>query len=164
MLKRLIVLALVGIFALPAVSEAQFTFGDRTFTIGAGTGTSDDSFDNNDIDIQASLGYFWMDNMEAVFRQDINYNINDDMRGLSRVALDYYLPAGGMNPYVGASLGFQYGDGVSENFFIGPEVGMKYFLNDTTFFAPIIEYHFGLDSDDDFDDRFVYSFGLGLRF
>jgi hypothetical protein len=164
MLKRLVVIALVGVFALPAVSEAQFTFGDRTFTIGAGIGTSDDNFDNNNLNFQASLGYFWMDNMEFVFRQGLEYDVNDDFRGISRVALDYYLPAGTFNPYVGASVGAQYGGGVTETLFAGPEVGMKYFLNETTFFAPVIEYHWGLDSDDDFDDRFVYTFGLGLKF
>lgn len=56
-----------------------------------------------------------------------------------------------------------------ESFIAGPEAGIKYFVNDTTFINLGVEYEFVFEdadkADDAFDDgRFVYLLGIGFRF
>jgi hypothetical protein len=168
MLKRLVILALVGVFALPAVSEAQFTFGDRTFTMGAG-GTSDRKFSTNSFSINGDVGYFWMDNVEASLRQ--NLTRADAGRGggslwqaSTRLAVDWHFVIGEFLPFVGAQAGILYGD-PRTNFILGPELGLKYFVNQTTYIQGLAEYQYLTRTDDDFKSgRWQYTVGIGYRF
>jgi hypothetical protein len=168
MLKRLVVIALVGVFALPAVSEAQFTFGDRTFTLGAG-GTSDRKFSTNSYSIDAAVGYFWLENVEASLRQnltraDAGSGAGSLWQASTRAALDWHFILGNFLPYVGAQAGILYGD-PRTNFVIGPEVGLKYFVNQTTFINALAEYQYLTRTDDDFKSgRWQYTVGIGYRF
>ena len=71
-------------------------------------------------------------------------------------------------PFVGANIGYVYGDGVNDTGEAAPEAGVKYFVNSTTFIYGQIEYQFFFDSSDDVDDafddgQFVYSLGIGFR-
>jgi hypothetical protein len=166
MFKRLVVFALVGVFALPAISEAQFTFGDRTFTLGAG-GTSERKFNNNSFSIDGAVGYFWLDNVEASLRQNISregIGPGSDWQASTRLAVDWHFLVGDFLPFIGAQAGILYGD-PKTNFILGPEVGLKYFVNQTTFITGIAEYQYLTRTDDDFKSgRWQYTVGIGYRF
>jgi hypothetical protein len=71
-------------------------------------------------------------------------------------------------PYVGANIGYVYGDGVHDTFEAGPEGGVKFFVNSTTFIKLGVEYEFFFDKGDDTsnafsDGQFIYSLGIGFR-
>ena len=73
----------------------------------------------------------------------------------------------GWQPFIGAQLGYIYGDNTSDTWVAGPEAGVKYFINSTTFVVGAVEYQFFFDDSDDasdnFDDgQFIYSLGLGV--
>jgi hypothetical protein len=172
MLKKLFMLAAVGLLMIPATADAGFVFGDRTFSL-MGSGQSDRKFDNTDFAVEAAVGYFWMSNMEASLRQNLTVIQRDvggtDFRGSTRVAADLYFPLNNFNPFIGVNFGAQYGDNIRDQFVIGPEIGFKHFLNDTTYLAALVEYQVLFRSARDVDDQFrhglwSYSLGLGFRF
>jgi outer membrane protein W len=166
--------AVVGLvcLVLPGAVLAQgFTQGDKVFSLG-GSGASDDEFIDNDFTFEGSLGYFFTDNLEVALRQGLTYNDvagdDDQWAAATRVALDYNFDMGRIWPFVGVSLGYVYGDAVSDTWVAGPEVGVRYFVNNTTFILGMVEYEFFFDdadeAEDAFDDgRFVYTLSLGVR-
>jgi hypothetical protein len=85
------------------------------------------------------------------------------------VGVDFNFPFERYVPYLGATIGYLYGDdSVDEQFIAGPEAGLKSFVNDTTFILAAVEYQFLFDDADDadeaFDDgRFVYTLGIGFK-
>lgn len=157
---------------LPATTFAQgFTQGDKVLSLG-GSGASDNEFADNIFSFEGSLGYFFTDNFEGEIRQGLSYNntIGDDNRwsAATRAVLDYHFDMGRWWPFVGASLGYIYGDAVSDTWVAGPEAGVRYFVNETTFILGLVEYEFFFDNadeaDDAFDDgRFVYTLAIGFR-
>lgn len=71
-------------------------------------------------------------------------------------------------PFVGVSLGYVYGDAVEDTWVAGPEAGLRYFVNETTFVVGMVEYEFFFEDSDEaedaFDDgRFVYTLAMGFR-
>lgn len=171
MIKRLFVLVLAGLLILPAAANAgEFKQGDRTFTL-SGSGTSDKNFDSSAVSIEAQFGYFTKNNWELSFRQKIGYvkQESSEWDFTSRIAADYYLDTvkfkgrlKNMKAFVGASIGYYYDDDLSGEYMYGPEAGLKFFFNDTTFALAMISFNF-VDSDDK-DDRFDYTVGIGFKF
>jgi len=61
--------------------------------------------------------------------------------------------------------GYVYGDVVSDHFEAGPEVGVKYYLNSTTFIYARAEYQFFFGgTTQSSDQQVVYTAGIGFRF
>ena len=56
-------------------------------------------------------------------------------------------------PFVGGSLGYIYGDAVSDTWVAGPEAGVRYFVNETTFILGLVEYEFFFDNADEAERR-----------
>jgi hypothetical protein len=88
--------------------------------------------------------------------------------GSTRLAGDYHFGKGTFRPYLGANLGYLYGDGVKEQFIAGPELGLKAFLTPKAFVYVNAEYQFLFDNSNQINDnyrdgRFVYSLGLGFK-
>lgn len=158
---------LVFFLAVPAVALADYNAGDYEMTL-SGSGSSDNDLDNTVFSIEGSWGYFFSPVLEGVVRQGIGVVDtpgDNDWNGSTRVGLDYHFPFDRYIPYVGASVGFLYGDTVNEQIVLGPELGLKTFVNETTFVLAGVEYEFLTDDDDDFDDgRFVYTVGLGFKY
>lgn len=171
MWRKIFIVAVLGFFLAPCTAMAQFQPGDKELTL-SGTGSSDEDFDNNIFSVEASLGYFLSKNLEVLVRQglsvvDIPGN-DDDWNGSTRVGLDYHFDLQQWQPFLGASLGYLYGDSVEESFIGGPEVGVKVFVNTTTFILASLEYQVLFedvdDADDQFEDgRFVYNLGIGFK-
>lgn len=164
-----IVIAVSMFFASPCA--LAYREGDLELTLG-GSGSSDESLDGTVFNIEAGLGYFMTQNFEAIYRQGISYadapggNI---WNGSTRLSFDYNFAMGTGYPYIGANFGYLYGDTVKEQFIAGPEFGLKYFVNKTTFINFGLEYQFLFDdtkdADNNFDDgRFVYILGIGVKF
>jgi hypothetical protein len=83
--------------------------------------------------------------------------------GTTALALDWHFDLGQWQPYIGANVGFAYGD-LNDTGFAGPEGGVKYFVNSTTYIEASVAYSWFFDSDEDLDDgQFVYGLGIGFR-
>jgi hypothetical protein len=155
-----------------SAQEYGFRAGDRELTI-VGSGSSDENFDGTNVSLGLGLGYFLTDVVSVGLRQDASYvdiqGGSDLWNGSTRVALDLHLPVRGFHPYIGANLGYIYGDNVRDQFIAGPEAGVKVFATPSSFIYGSLEYQFlfrsARDIDDQFDDgRFVYGVGIGMIF
>jgi len=175
MKARVILLSLVVCCIFSAAVQVQgkeFLAGDNTFNL-TGNGLSDDDLDNILFGVELSLGHFFSDNLAGELRQGFNYldlpGSDDDWSASTRGALDLYFGKDTIFPFIGVNLGYVYGDAVSDTFVTGPEGGLKWFVNDTTYIFGLIEYQFFFDKSDEIDDvfedgRFVYSLGIGFKF
>ena len=172
--KGLILAALAAAF-FPAIAKADFQQGDLELTLG-GSANGGRDFDGFAAGVNVSLGYFATDQLEIGIRQSINYNdvssppnAGGQLNGSTRVFGDFHFDLGAWQPFIGANIGFVYGDGVADTWEAAPEGGVKYFLNSTTFVFAQVEYQFFFDKADQVDDafsegQFVYSLGLGVKF
>lgn len=167
--------------ALPMAAAAQSSDfgpeeGDREFSI-SGTGTSDQNVDSGSFGVTGDIGWYLRDNTVAGVRQSINYasiegtDIEDDFwNGSTRGYLNYQFMDDRARPFIGASLGGIYGDGVKDSAFAGLETGMKYYVQKHTYFLARVEYQFFFSSTDDASDAFqddgawAYTVGLGYNF
>lgn len=167
--------------ALPMAASAQTSEygpqgGDREFSI-SGTGSNDRNFNSGNFGVTGDLGWYLRDNMVAGVRQSVNYadvegeGVTDDFwNGSTRGYLNHQFLDGRARPFVGASLGGIYGDGVKDSAFAGLETGMKYYVLPKTYFLARAEYQFLFSDTDDATDAFqddgiwAYTIGLGYNF
>lgn len=171
MVTRIALAASIFCLVFPAATFAQgFGQGDKDLLL-SGFGVSSDDWDSTTLSASASLGYFFTDRLEGSIRQDLSFADLDaggsSWAATTRVAADYYFDMGRFWPYIGASLGYLYGDDVADSWVFGPEVGLKYFVNDTTYVVGAVGLEWLSDDggdDDLFDDgRWVYALGIGFR-
>ncbi len=164
MLRNFVLVALFAMFLVPAAAQAQFDEGDWEMTLG-GSGNSADDFDSTALSVNFSVGYFFNDNLEAGVRQGVSFFDNDtagsEFAGSTTGFLDYHFDLDEWQPFIGAFIGYAYGDAVNEDGVYGPEVGVKYFVNSTTFIAGTVQYVIGFDNDD--AEFFSYSLNLGVK-
>ena len=147
--------------------------GSHEFQL-SGTGTSDRGIDNGSFGITGTYGWYMSRDLELAVRQSVNWasidNGSDRINGSTRGALDYHFNVTDrFRPFVGASVGAIYGDAVHDTGIIGPEAGVKYYLNPTTFIVGQMEYQYMFDDGDEIDNNFdngafAYTLGLGLNF
>lgn len=164
MFKQLFVAVAVGILLVPAISQAQFKAGDLSLTV-TGAGSNDKDFNNGSFGVQGGLGYFLTKEVEAGVRQGLGWGSsgnNSSWNGSTRVYADYNIDMDRLVPFVGLSAGYNYGDDTADGWIGGPEGGLKYFINSTTFIYGQVGYDFILDQDFD-EGNFVYSVGLGVN-
>ena len=175
------VITLFVLGALPMAAAAQLSQfgpdeGDREFSI-SGTGSSDQSLDSGSFGVTADIGWYLRDTTVAGIRQSINYasiegeTFSDDFwNGSTRGYINYQFLSNRARPFLGASLGGIYGDGVNDSGFAGLEGGLKYYVREKTYFLARAEYQFLFDSTDDVSDAFqddaiwAYTVGLGYNF
>ena len=171
--KGLILAALAAAF-FPAIAKADFQQGALELTPG-GNALGGKDFDGFSAGVNASLGYFATDQFEIGVRQSINYTDvgtapnAGQLSGSTRVFGDFHFDLGQWQPYIGANIGYVYGDATADTWEAAPEGGVKYFLNSTTFVFAQVEYQFFFDEADAVDDafsdgQFVYSLGIGVKF
>lgn len=174
-----ITLCILG--ALPMTATAQTSEfgpdeGDREFSI-SGSGSSDKNFDSGSFGVTGDLGWYLSDNLVTGVRQSINYAsiegesiVDDFWNGSTRGYVNRHFLADRARPFVGASLGGVYGDGVNDSAFAGLEAGAKYYVKTKTYFLARVEYQFLFSSTDDVTDAFqddgawAYTVGLGYNF
>jgi len=157
---------------LPVAVLAAPVAGTQEITL-SGAGTSDKDFDTSLLNIQGSWGQYLNEYSLWGVRQNINIfdteGESTKFQGATRVFYDYHFGTGNTRPFIGASIGGIYGDRVDDTFMAGPELGLKHWMNDSTFVTGMIEYQFlfknGSGAEDNYDDgTFFYSLGLGYNF
>lgn len=166
--------AALGLIASPAVAQESAygpAEGDWEFTI-AGGGNNDKDFENGAFSTVFDIGYYLNDDWSVGARQGFGFaGDNDDLNfdASTSVYTNYHFNLDRWRPFIGASLGYIYGEDVEETFVAGPEVGVKYYIKEDAFIYGRMTYEFLFDSADDADDRFddgrfVYGLGIGLNF
>ncbi|MCC4264228.1 hypothetical protein LL240_07140 [Oceanimonas baumannii] len=180
MLRKVPLAIVAGVTLLPAMAMANMhghhaigpSEGDREFTL-SGTGKSSKDFDNGSAGVIGDYGWYLTDKTLVGLRQSVNYasveNGDDVWNGSTSVFADYHFGQGAARPFVGASLGGIYGDGVQDTGIAGLEAGLKYYVLPTTFVQARAEYQFLFDDGDsaenNFDDgAWAYTVGMGLNF
>jgi len=160
---------------VPAAALAAPSDGDREFSL-SGTGTSDKDFDNSSFGVSGDIGWYTSSNLSLGIRQSVSYadikgeDATDDFwNGSTRGYANYHFGGGNARPFVGASLGGVYGDGVNEGGFAGLELGLKYYVLESTYILGRAEYQFFFDSGDEAEDAFddgawAYVIGVGFNF
>lgn len=168
MLRKLLVPALALAF-LPSIASAQFEAGDFEFTI-SGTGSAPRQTDGAFIGVQASGGYFLTKELEVGLRQsgtwldDTRDSGNDvSWGGRTGAFADYHFDLGAFQPFVGVEGGYDYPGGRQGSGFVAPEVGLKYFVNGTTFVYGKVSYLYST-SEPSTDSQFEGLLGVGFRF
>ena len=179
-----IAICLLG--ALPMAASAQSSGvqssdfkageGERELSI-SGTGNSDRNVDSGSFGITGDLGWYLGDQLVAGIRQSVNYasiegeSIKDNFwNGSSRGYLNHHFLEERARPFVGASLGGIYGDGVKNSTFAGLEAGLKYYVLPKTYVLGRVDYQFLFSSTSDASDAFqdsgiwAYTVGLGYNF
>jgi len=149
--------------------------GDREFSL-SGTGSSNKDFDSSSFGISGDYGWYLTGSTLAGIRQSVNFadvageGFSDNFwNGSTRGFADYHFGQGAARPFVGASLGAIYGDGVKDTGIAGLETGLKYYLLSTTFIQGRAEYQFLFDSGDSAEQNYdngawAYTFGMGINF
>jgi Outer membrane protein beta-barrel domain len=149
--------------------------GEKEITL-SGTGSSDRNIDAGSFGMSGDLGWYITDQFVAGVRQSVSYasvegdsNKDDFWNGATRGYVDYHFSDSAFRPFLGASLGGFYGDGISDSGFAGVEAGAKYYVLPKTFLLGRAEYQWFFrdtdDADNNFDDgAWAYTVGLGYNF
>lgn len=165
MLRNLFV---AGAFAvLPTVAMALPQEGDWELTL-SGAGASDRDFDSNGFSAAAQVGYYVTDDLEVYVRQGVSWfdpeGSSSSFDGSTRIGVDYHWTlADQWRPFVGANVGYAYGDLTDDSWIASLEGGVKYYVNDSTFIFGIVEYQFLLEESFS-DGGWVYGLGIGFNF
>lgn len=158
-----IVLGFCLLFSLAfqsAVRADGFEKGDWALTL-TGSGVSTNDLDDSAFTLNVAPSYFLTDEFELGVRQSLSYN--DGFTGATAVFADFNVKLENRKfvPYVGVNLGYTYGEGLEDTWVVGPEAGLKYFVNDTTYLYGRVSYEF--DIQESFDEGgFVYGVGIGF--
>jgi hypothetical protein len=170
MLRKVWLVAALALVLMPAFAQAQFNQDDWALRL-SGSGSSDNDFDSTTVAVAGEIDYFLGDNFSIGLDQGITYadlaSGGSDWSAATRVGADFYFDLDRWQPYVGAFIGYLYGDDVDEQFIAGPEVGVAYFVNSTTFIFAEVEYQFLFEDSDDADEAFedgIWAYALGIGF
>lgn len=153
-----------------ATSYAQPEAGDWEFAF-SGAGNSHNEFASTNLSASADVGWFTTKALEIGLRQDIGFNRARGSDGDNHNLLDggtfgfvdYHLDFDAFQPFIGASLGARYGAEANENFYIGPEAGIKYYVRPKVFLVGRMSYLFQVDKDPD-QASASYALGVGFDF
>src|SRR2546421_2080463 len=168
--SRLWLMSALLLCVLAPRALAQSQRGDWEFTFAL-TGTSDRDFNDHAIGFSGGLGYYVFENLELSIRQTLAYSSIGDSSatiGATQGAVDFYIPFGGdhqWRPFIGGNVGFQYGDVVSDHFEAGPEIGLQYDLNSTTFIYGRAVYQIFFDgTNGNAYQQWICTVGIGFLF
>src|SRR5699024_6439682 len=122
--------------------------GDREFTI-SGSGSSGTDLDQGAFGLDAELGWYLTDHIEAGIQQSASWSGVDGGDDFWSAATggfaNYQFGSGRLRPLVGASLGYAYGNNVNESFYAGVGAGLKYYVLPSTFIQGGAEWQFYFD-------------------
>jgi hypothetical protein len=131
-----------------------------------GTGQSVDDFDTTNVGVTGSLGYYLTKNHLLTFKQGLQANDTGNSTLInSRTVFQaaYQWDYAKWQPYLGMNLGALYGAGIDDHAVAGPEAGVKYFVNESTFLFANIAYEVPLD-ECCHDGIVPYAVGIGFDF
>lgn len=169
MKKSTLLAAVASVFGIATIAQAAPATDKPYELILSGIGANDNDFDTTTFSAQARLGYYLNDQNEVSLRQTISFTDagpGGQLDGLSAVGYDYHFDYGQdqrLIPFVGANIGYRYGDITDDSVTAAPEAGVKYYVNDTTFIFGQVSYDFLLKESFG-DGAFNYALGIGFRF
>jgi hypothetical protein len=163
MLRKFYLVPVLALLALPALAQAQFEAGNWELKL-SGQGANDKDFNGGTVSAAGSIGYFVSKELEVGVRQTLSWTDlgGSAWAGDTRAFVDYHFDMDRWQPYVGGFIGYVYGDGTEDAWIAGPEVGVKYFVNSTTFIDVNAAYGFNLNDGID-EGAFFYGLGIGFR-
>lgn len=186
---RLIVLG-ISLAALPLAAKAQATgdvsaatsygpqLGSQEFTL-SGSGTSNKQLNDSLGGATASYGAFIANSTELLVRQTIDYSnpstpgVGSRWNGTTKLALDQLLfgSTSRLRPFLGANLGYIYGQTVSDTWAGGLEAGLRYYVMPRTFIFAESEYDWffrhihNIGNSNKFNQgQFNWGLGIGFNF
>ncbi len=163
--KMYLVLPVLALFLVPAIANAQFEQGNWTLSL-AGQGSNDKDFRTGQFTVTADIGYFLTKEAQVGLREGVSWTDGGSNWGLnSNAYIDYHFDMDRWQPFIGANIGKfcgTGGGGTNSDFFAGPEVGVKYFVNSTTYIQAIVAYEFDLQEGLD-TGAFTYGLELGFK-
>ncbi len=155
--------------AEPATAPYTADSGPRAGSYEAtlsGSGLSDDKFKDSNFGVTGSLGYYYSKNVLFTVKQGLQLNdAGNSSLVNARTVLQtaYQWDLDKWQPYVGMNVGAIYGAGIKDDAIFGPEVGVKYFVNESTFLYGNIAYE--VPFDECCKDGIVpYTLGVGFNF
>jgi hypothetical protein len=177
--------ALAVLAMMPAVSHAGAKAGDWILQL-EGAGANNKEFNTGDVAAQASVGYFLTDQAELSLRQAAGYAFaknggssalaadasilnptaanGNTFTGATQLAFDWNIAMGNWVPFIGANVGLAYGDNHTKTVWeAGPEAGVKYYVNQTTYIYVEAEWDFTFASHMPGNSEFLYALGLGVK-
>jgi hypothetical protein len=163
MLRKSLIVPVLGLLLLPAAARAQFQQGNWALEL-SGHGANDKDFRTGSASVDFDLSTFITKELALGVRQSITWaDGGSAWNGSTRVVADWYFDMDRWQPYVGVSAGYSYGSGGDDDHWLaGPEVGVKYFVNSTTFVDLRAAYDFDLQEGLD-EGGFNYGLGLGFK-
>lgn len=188
MLRKLVI-PVLALLAVPAISSAQFESGNFETTL-FGSFDASRAGDNQgwQASVGGSIGYFLTKEFEVSFNDEVLYNdVGSGSAGASKrilwgnrgwFAADYHFDLGAFQPFVGVFGGYdspaQERDTHDRNqnraldgrpvdsWICGPEAGLKYFVNGTTFIYTNVQYIY-VGADPTYS-QWRGRLGLGFKF
>jgi hypothetical protein len=150
----------------PYTAEVGPRRGDWEGFIG-GSGTSNGEFNDNAMGVTGSIGYYVLSWMPVSLRQSyvarFGSKVNDRHDFATTGAIDFQGPFGRFQPFLGGFGGYSYGHQSSP--ILGPEGGIKFYVNESTFIQGLMQYGWLTDKTLEWDNgRAVYTIGLGWNF
>jgi hypothetical protein len=154
---------------VPMFARADFQAGNWELELG-GSGTANKQVSAGNFAIAADLGYFLTKNIEVAVRQSVGFADAQHSKSIvtasTAIAADWNFDMGNFVPFVGGNVGYAYGNnGFKDQWAAGPEAGLKWFLNSTTFVYGIVEYEIlfgGNHVNSSNNGLFMYQVGLGV--
>ena len=131
-----------------------------------GTGQSVDEFDRSNFGLTGSLGYYYSKNFLLTFKQGLQYGDTNKaslVNGRSVFQAAYQWDFARWQPYLGMNIGAVYGAGIHNDGVVGPEGGLKYFVNESTFIFGSIAYEVPVSKCCN-NGSIPYSIGIGFDF
>ncbi len=150
----------------PYTAEVGPRQGDWEGFLG-GTGSSNGEFNDNTMGVTGSVGYYVLKWLPVRLNQSYittwGSRVNDQHRFTTTAAADFQAPLGRFQPFLGGFGGYAWGD--QNSGLAGPEGGIKFYVNESTFIQGLMQYGFLFDKTFDWDNgRAVYTIGLGWNF
>lgn len=168
MLRKFVV-PVLALLALPTIASAQFEKGDIELTLSGGASANKETTAGQ-ANVQGSVGYFLSNQLEVAVRQQVTYISAPSTGTFSGVAwggetvaaVDYHFDMGAFQPFVGGYAGYLYPAAENGSGVVAPEVGVKYFLNGTTFVFASVAYEYDIDYPST-RSNFFGNLGIGVR-
>jgi hypothetical protein len=171
MKKSILLAAVASVFGIATIAQAAPAEGKQWELTLSGQGANDNDFNGASAGINFQLGYY-LDQAgqhEVSLRQGFNWSDSfgpgSSMDGSTAIVYDYHFDLGAdqpIVPFVGASIGYTYGDSTDDSIIAGLEGGAKYYVNTTTFIYGRVGYDFLLKESFG-DGAFNYGLGIGFR-
>jgi hypothetical protein len=135
---------------------------------GHNFGETNEGTENDLAGVEASLSYLISPYVAFRLDQSALYGFNavdDGWNGRSVAGLDFGAPVGRFRPYIGVNGGYVYGKTYQNGWVLGPELGFKVDLAETSFLYGKAAYDYQFQNASDFHKGVAYGgVGVGFRF